>query len=165
MFADVKGSLMRDAFEHHVWATLRLLDACVPLDTKQIATAVPGTYGSIIDTLRHVVGADSRYLFDMTGDAARRIEEHEMDLRALRDAMRTDGEAWGVLLTSNPEPGQVVSEVYGYGRDVPIEIRLAQVLHHGTEHRSQICTALTTLGIEPPWIDPFTWWQHHGSGG
>jgi uncharacterized damage-inducible protein DinB len=32
-------------------------------------------------------------------------------------------------------------------------IRLAQVLHHGTDHRSQVCTALTTLGIEPPAID------------
>jgi uncharacterized damage-inducible protein DinB len=32
-------------------------------------------------------------------------------------------------------------------------IRLAQVVHHGTDHRSQICTALTTLGIEPPLID------------
>ncbi|HEX9124342.1 MAG TPA: hypothetical protein VF984_13465, partial [Actinomycetota bacterium] len=35
----------------------------------------------------------------------------------------------------------------------PVSIRLAQVLHHGTDHRSQICTVLTTLGIEPPAID------------
>jgi uncharacterized damage-inducible protein DinB len=34
-------------------------------------------------------------------------------------------------------------------------IRFSQALHHGTEHRSQICTAFTTLGIEPPWIDPY----------
>jgi uncharacterized damage-inducible protein DinB len=32
-------------------------------------------------------------------------------------------------------------------------IRLAQAIHHGTDHRSQVCTALTTLGIEPPAID------------
>ena len=32
-------------------------------------------------------------------------------------------------------------------------LRLAQALHHGTDHRSQICTALTTLGVEPPSID------------
>ena len=35
----------------------------------------------------------------------------------------------------------------------PAGIRLAQALHHGTDHRSQICTALTTLGMEPPPID------------
>jgi uncharacterized damage-inducible protein DinB len=34
-----------------------------------------------------------------------------------------------------------------------MSIRLAQVLHHGTDHRSQICTALTTLGVDPPDID------------
>jgi len=35
------------------------------------------------------------------------------------------------------------------------------VLHHGTDHRSQICTALTTLGLEPPEIDvwDFAWEQ------
>ncbi len=32
-------------------------------------------------------------------------------------------------------------------------IRLAQALHHGTDHRSQICTALTSLGVDPPSID------------
>jgi signal transduction histidine kinase len=26
-------------------------------------------------------------------------------------------------------------------------------LHHGTDHRSQVCTALTALGVEPPPID------------
>ena len=26
-------------------------------------------------------------------------------------------------------------------------------LHHGTDHRSQICTALTSLGVDPPSID------------
>ncbi|HYF10884.1 MAG TPA: hypothetical protein VEC09_01130, partial [Actinomycetota bacterium] len=35
----------------------------------------------------------------------------------------------------------------------PRGIRLAQAVHHGTDHRSQTCTALTTLGIEPPEID------------
>jgi uncharacterized damage-inducible protein DinB len=29
---------------------------------------------------------------------------------------------------------------------------LAQAIHHGTDHRSQICTVLTSLGIEPPSI-------------
>jgi uncharacterized damage-inducible protein DinB len=35
----------------------------------------------------------------------------------------------------------------------PVSIRLAEALHHGTDHRSQICTALTSLAVEPPFID------------
>ena len=41
----------------------------------------------------------------------------------------------------------------GYEKSAPMGIRLAQALHHGTDHRSQVCTALTALGIEPPDID------------
>jgi uncharacterized damage-inducible protein DinB len=41
-------------------------------------------------------------------------------------------------------------------------IRLAQAIHHGTDHRSQICTALTTLGIEPPSIDV---WDYGATNG
>ena len=36
----------------------------------------------------------------------------------------------------------------------PTGLRLAQVIHHGTDHRRQICNALTSLGVEPPQIDP-----------
>ena len=35
----------------------------------------------------------------------------------------------------------------------PTGIRLAQVVHHGTDHRSQVCTALSSLGVTPPLID------------
>ena len=44
----------------------------------------------------------------------------------------------------------------------PLGIRLAQVVHHGTDHRSQICTVLTTLGIEPPPIDVWDFADHDG---
>ena len=148
--------MMRDAFEHHVWATIRSIDACLPLDDEQIATIVPGTYGSIIETMRHMVGADSWYLFDLTADPARRIDEDRMNLRGLRTAMEANRAAWADLLASDTDPDRVVTEVDesdGFERDAPIGIRLAQALHHGTDHRSQICTALTTLGIEPPSID------------
>ena len=36
-------------------------------------------------------------------------------------------------------------------------VRLAQAIHHGTDHRSQLCTGLTSLGIEPPEIDVWEW--------
>jgi uncharacterized damage-inducible protein DinB len=79
-------TLLEDAFEHHVWATLRLIDTCLTLSPSELERAVPGTYGTILDTQRHVVGSDSWYLFDITGDRARRIEEDLMDLPELRTA-------------------------------------------------------------------------------
>ena len=50
--------LLADAFDHHVWASLRIVDACLALSPEQLETNVPGTYGSILDTARHLVGSD-----------------------------------------------------------------------------------------------------------
>ena len=44
----------------------------------------------------------------------------------------------------------------------PAGIRLAQALHHGTDHRSQVCTTLTSLGIEPPEIDVWAFAESQG---
>jgi uncharacterized damage-inducible protein DinB len=38
----------------------------------------------------------------------------------------------------------------GTRMDVPAGVVLAQTLHHGNEHRGQISTVLTTIGVEPP---------------
>ena len=128
----------------------------MPLSEEQLETAMPGTYGPIMRTMRHLVGSDSWYLFDITGDRSNRIDEKRMGLAELRTAIEVDGWSWSRLLAKDPDPDAVVREVDesdGYQRDAPIALRLAQALHHGTDHRSQICTALTTLGVEPPSID------------
>jgi uncharacterized damage-inducible protein DinB len=159
-------SSMEYAFRHHVWASVRVIDACLELTPEQLETAVPGTYGSIIRTLRHLVGSDSWYLLDLTGDPARRIDEESMDLHQLRDAMEADGPAWSAFLGLDRDAEEIVTEVDeddGYERDAPIGIRLAQALHHGTDHRSQICTALTSLGVEPPSIDVWNFGVDAGS--
>jgi hypothetical protein len=44
------GFLLDDAFNHHVWATIRLIDACAELDPARLEPSVPGTYGSILNT-------------------------------------------------------------------------------------------------------------------
>ena len=151
----MSGSLLDDAFAHHVWATLRLIDTCLSLTPEQLDAPVPGTYGSILETMRHFVGGDTYYLSHLTGDPAREIESEHMDLRELRAAMEADERTWIELLAKDLDPDAVVKDVdeAGYERDASMGIRLAQALHHGTDHRSQICTALTTLGVEPPGID------------
>jgi uncharacterized damage-inducible protein DinB len=146
---------MNDAFAHHVWATLTLMDVCLALSPGQLETAVPGTYGSILDTMRHTVGADASYLFVISGGHTPVIDEDHMDLGELRAAMEGHGAAWSEILAADPDPDTVLERHRDDGSEThaPVSIRLAQALHHGTDHRSQICTALTTLGAEPPFID------------
>lgn len=154
------GALFEDAFAHHVWATTRLIDACLALNTKQLATAVPGAYGSILETMRHLVEGDSDYLSIMTGDRTHVIGTEHMDLPELRVVMENDGALWSGLLAHDLDPNAMVKEIDaddGFERDATTGIRLAQALHHGTDHRSQICTALTALGVDPPGIDAWTY--------
>ena len=148
-------SLLDDAFAHHVWATLRLLDECSALSPKQLGTSVPGTYGSILATMRHLAGGDSLYLLWLTGDRKHAVDVDEMDLRELRGIVERNGAAWFAFLALDPDAAQIVKDVDegGYVRDASVGTRLAQALHHGTDHRSQICTALTFLGVKPPGID------------
>jgi len=153
-------SLLNDAFAHHVWATTRLIDACLQLRPGELETAVLGTYGSIIETMRHLVGADSDYVSIMTGDTAHLVDADQMDLPALLVVIENDDVLWSELLARDLDPDAMVHEIDeddGYERDATIGVRLAQALHHGTDHRSQICTALTTLGVEPPGLDVWSY--------
>ena len=147
---------LADALAHHVWATLGVIDTCLTLTPEQLATAVPGTYGSILATMRHIVGADAWDLFVFTGDRSGVGVEDTMDLGDLRVEMESHDSRWAGVLAQGLDPDTVLEEVDdddGYRRSATVGIRFTGVLHHGTDHRSQICTAITALGIKPPSID------------
>ena len=147
---------MEDAFAHHVWATVRILDACAALSAEELGTIVPSTDRSILATACHLVGGDALYLLWLTEDRTFVIDADAMDLAALRAAMARNEVGWSMLLSLDLDTDTVVRDIdedHGYQRDAPLGVRLAQALHHGTDHRSQISTALTLLGLEPPAID------------
>lgn len=149
------ASILKDAFAHHLWATVRLLDACLVLSPEQLAAPTPGTYGSVLETYRHLVGADSRYLFALAQGQVQPVATRDMSLPELRGVMQANGAAWSELLAGDLDPDEVIVSRRrdGSRTEAPVGIRLAQALHHGSDHRSQICTTLTLSGVEPPGID------------
>ena len=157
-------SHLADAFGHHAWATLRVIDACLPLSPEQLDTTVPGTYGSILDTARHLVASDAYYVSVMKGGPIAEIDEEGMDLAAARSLVVDTAEAWTALLGADLDLERIVVRYRDDGSEshAPMTIRLAQALHHGTDHRSQIATALTNLGIEPPEIDVWAYGRDDG---
>jgi uncharacterized damage-inducible protein DinB len=147
------NAMLGDAFAHHVWATEQLIDACIRLPHDQLATAVPGTYGSILSTLRHLVGSDAWYLAQFRPGRPP-IDEDDATLEALRAAITANGAAWHEVIETEGDPDREIIEMDdGWRVHSPVGVRLAQVVHHGTDHRSQVCTALSSLGIAPPEID------------
>jgi uncharacterized damage-inducible protein DinB len=147
-------SLLHDAMAHHIWATQRLIDACEALTPEQLRAPAPGTYGSILDTFGHLVRSDGWYM-TFFRDWTNLIEEdQEATLADLRAAITTNGAAWMEVLMGDLDADADMPELDGeWEFHAPLGLRINQVVHHGTDHRSQICTALTSLGIEPPEID------------
>ena len=154
-------SLLADAFGHHVWATLTLFDSLADLTPEQMETSVPGTYGSIRETVQHLVGADCSYLFVIGGGTRPRIDEETMDLAALRAEMEANGPAWTEVLDEEIDPEEMPP---GPRRRVNLAGAQGDPAGPGAPPRdrpfSQICTALTQLGIEPPLIDVWDYGFH-----
>jgi len=157
------ASLLDDAIAHHIWATERLIDACNGVTAKQLSTPAPGTYGSILDTFRHLVSTDCWYL-TFFRDQPQRIEEGSAaDLDELRLATTSNGKDWMELLAGGLDgEADVVEHGDGWNFHSPAGFRLAQVIQHGTDHRSQICTALTSFDVEPPAIDLWAYGEATG---
>jgi len=148
-------SILADAFGHHIWANQLILDACATLTPEQLTTPVPGTYGSIETTLRHLIQADSFYLWVQNGSTGPLISaENSLSIADLRAANDRHADGYRELLAGPQDPDIDVAE-HGDGWDfvATLGIRVAQIVHHGSDHRSQICTGLTALGVSPPDID------------
>jgi uncharacterized damage-inducible protein DinB len=161
----MSSSLLEAAFAHHVWATLRVIDACLDLSEEELETNVPGTRGPILETVRHLVESDAFDLYILTSDRAYNVDAERMSLPEVRAVMERTGLGWTELISGPLDPDAVVREVDegdGFQRWAPLGFRLAGTLDHGTDHRSQICTALTTIGVEPPKIGVFDFGMHAG---
>jgi uncharacterized damage-inducible protein DinB len=144
-----------DFYRHNLWANLRLLDACAQLSDEQLNASTPGTYGRISDILVHVLRAEDGYLARVTG----RQPEDRLTVGAfpgietLRAHARRSGE--GLLaVAAVADPAQVVHGTYrGEPYDLPLMVPLMQAINHATDHRSQIATVLSQIGVEPPELD------------
>ncbi len=139
-------------FSHHLWANLRLLERCAELTREQLDATIPGAYSSIYDTLQHIVTAEQSYFSRIsTGQRLSRPDDAPpLTMAEMRDSLRTTGLGLIEWAPKVQAEDTVQIDWDGTLRDVPKTILLTQVINHATEHREQIKTILTQLGIEPP---------------
>ena len=147
---------LSDSLGHNSWSTGALLDACAGLTAEQLDASVPGVHGGIAATFNHFLRSEGSYYKRLSG------EETSWHATAADSMDLDDFRAWNRDLTSrwqrfvqDPFDAEKLTPIPwhdGGSRDVPAGVFLAQAIHHGTDHRSQICTILTSLGVEPPSI-------------
>jgi uncharacterized damage-inducible protein DinB len=141
-----------DFYKHNLWANLRLLDTCADLTDAQLDASAPGTYGRIRDTLLHLFLAEESYLARLTAQEPKsRLSYRESpSIETLREHARRSGEGL-TAVASTADPAHMVCGTYrGEPYELPVIVLLMQAIHHANEHRSQIATVLSQIGVQPP---------------
>ena len=148
-------------YNHHLWANLRLLESCGQLTREQLQANLNGTYGSIQETLEHIVRAEKSYVSRIsTGQSYRHpADAAPMTIADMLESVHQTGLAL-VEWAPKVQTGDVVEIDWdGTLRDVPKTVLLTQAINHATEHRAQIMVIMTQLGVEPPNLDSWTYFD------
>lgn len=153
-------NIWSNVYRHHRWSNRVLIDSLSGLTDGQLEMSVPGTYGSSIATMRHLVSSDADYV---------RIIPDAPDVRQIDD--QGPFGTWDELQAVAWEADSALVEYVdgltqdaffidvddGTPFDLATSFLLAQIIHHATEHRSHIRTALSAHGIESPEISVWAW--------
>lgn len=156
------NDVLRAMFDHHLWATEALIDHLEALPQARLDDAVPGTYGSILQTLTHLVEADERYLIRLRDPSPPPYEDRgSVPLDTLRAELREHRQRWEAML-DELESGALSASILGR-EDYPDTSQaetmlLIQAVHHGNDHRTQVCSTLGALGEEVPELDGWMYW-------
>jgi len=140
-------------FEHNNWANAKIIQACAALSDEQLDAEPPSaTKGSIRLTLVHLVTAQHNYLRTLTLPLEARLTGPTLAFAELQESANQSGA--GLLALARGEQPPLTPQLQT--RDshlVEPWVLMVQVNNHATEHREQIKSMLTSLGITPPDID------------
>jgi uncharacterized damage-inducible protein DinB len=148
--------VLEHVLRHNTWANLTLLDFCREVDPATLDMTARGTYGSVYGTLQHLIGAQQWYVQLITGDVLgeriRRTERRSVD--ELITVARATGERL-LLIAETEDPNRRIE--MNDCRMSTVGVIVAQLVHHGNEHRTQATTILGANGVEPP---PISGWGY-----
>ena len=145
-----------DLLDFHYWARDRLLDAVERLRHDQFHQDLGNSFGSIGDTLAHVVAAEwawcSRWEgeptdshlaptdFETVQEVRDRWAEEEARIRDCVDRLGPDG--IDRVIQFSDFRGRPVEAVFWH--------MFQHVVNHATFHRGQVTTMLRQLGVQAP---------------
>jgi uncharacterized damage-inducible protein DinB len=157
-------NMLEKLFEHNNWANLGIIQFCSVLNDVQLdAAPQSATKGSIRQTLRHLIAAQQRYLAYLSGTETEGSLPETPTFDELRAAAFSCGE--GLLAVARGEPDRYMGARIQTrsGSTVEAWVIVAQILNHAGEHREQICSMLTALGLTPPDLDGWSYGEATGA--
>ncbi|HEU0027432.1 MAG TPA: DinB family protein [Ktedonobacterales bacterium] len=148
-----------ELYRHKTWATLRLIERCQGLGAEHLDATVPGTYGTINETLTHLVEADEDYFSVLTGESAPSLEA-PVPLDELAERVRRLGPRWEALAQDTDLPSRTVT--FPDGVSWPGVVLMAQAVHHADDHRTHVLSILGARGLEVPDLDVWSYAESAG---
>jgi len=140
-------------FEHNNWANQKIIEACSALSDEQLdAPPQSTTEGSIRHTLLHIVSAQNGYLRNLTLPLEQRQKRVNIQFAEMADSLKNSGEKLLELAGDESKLPSTSIQIRD-GHQVESWVIMVQVINHASEHREQIKSMLTSMGITPPSID------------
>jgi uncharacterized damage-inducible protein DinB len=148
-------STLVELIRYNNWANAQVLATCLKLTEEQVAASAPGSYGSIHATLGHLIAAEADYINRLTGNGPKPPFRWE-DKPALEDIFTFSGIVATALLDAiqRVPPDHIVHEEEdGNTMDYKARLLFIQVINHGIEHRTNVTTILSGMGLPAPEVD------------
>ena len=146
---------MRALFEYDAWANARTLNACAALTQEQFTRNLGNSFGSVRDTLVHIVGAQMIWLERLHGGSMAGLPKPDLypDMAAVRGQYaETESTLSGFVSGLSPAELERFFE-FRNAKGALLRDQIGNVLqhiaNHGTYHRGQITTLLRQLGATP----------------
>ncbi len=135
--------------------TAQVLAACQKLTPEQLAASAPGAYGTIHRTLGHIIAAEADYVGRLTGNGPQPPFRWE-DGPAVADIAAFAESGGRRPARRRPaHPAHPHRPRGGEWQTIDYQARhlFIQVINHGIEHRTNITTILSGLGLPAPEVD------------
>ena len=144
-----------ELIRYNNWANAQVFAACQKLTEEQLAASAPGAYGPIHATLGHMIAAEADYIHRLTGEGPQPPFRWE-DKPALDGYFAFSRVVASALLDAvqRVPPDHIVHEEEdGNTIDYKASLLFIQVINHGIEHRTNITTILSGLGLPALEVD------------
>lgn len=160
-------SVLVASFEYNAWATLKLLEFCERLSDEQLDSSTVGGYGTIRDTLHHLVGSEMNYVSRVTSNLPATplslSREQFPGFKALKEVVQwANEELLQLALSASSDTMVLESWPEGSGKYKLADL-MVQATSHAMEHRTQVASIITTLGLEPPDTSAWAWMEDTGA--
>jgi uncharacterized damage-inducible protein DinB len=163
IMANQSETIFTEFIRYNNWANRQVLAACQKLSEAELAAPIPGAYGTLRETLEHIIRAEASYVGRLTGKRPQPPFKWEdgpglVEMTAFAAQV---GDALEEMARRVPPEQFVYEEDEGEKFRYQALAIFIQIINHGVEHRTNITTVLNQAGQSPPEVDGWGYlWEH-----